>query len=589
MRIWMLVFLVGVVVTACDPLPEPRMPPLEFEPDPAAAEARDFGGPVMDMQLDGRLDAAPRDNGPSVPPDPPDALEPPDAPEPSADRTGLQPVVRTVPAPGRSLTVRGHLDAQSPRWARPNADCSAGHTRGQHFEGIVLRNRSEQMRQVRVHAEWRGDGFLHAYRWPFDAHDRALCVVGDDNFGQRSSRIEILDVPADGRRVIVASTFLPSDEIGPYTIRVETLGDDLPDADELDAGALDAGVPDAELPDAELPDAGQPDALPMCYACDPAFAADVPCAVAEPPPLAPQKVACRRPVQPSGEPALARQAIMDFNAWLNDPRYRIEREARQIVLTHRAPEGRDWERIQADFDADGRLAALILTREPMVTYTYRFHWRGEQPFLELREEEIEWWWHLRVAQTPGERGGWSSWSRLEDNDGEGESFMVVLGDDGSHERWEGSSNEGGESLYLRCRADGWLSHHSTSSGVAPGSIDGGGWRRNWVFVDGAYRLFYSSRWFNFGWNDEPMIWLDEARRRTHLRDRGDAITLYRRDAADVISHADVFECGVAPAERWCGNSLNLEPWEFDPPAEPERRPDRRICYTDACRIEVPCR
>ena len=151
---------------------------------------------------------------------------------------------------GESIDLVGSIDDQDPTWNRPNAAC-AGNNLGRFYETRTIVNTTGADQAVRITATWGDDGYLHAYTVPFDAEDRANCIIGDDDFiqngaeGALGSRIETVNIPDGQQLVIVASTFAANAAIGDYTIEVFTLpvcGDNVVSAgEECDDGNNDDG------------------------------------------------------------------------------------------------------------------------------------------------------------------------------------------------------------------------------------------------------------------------------------------------------------------------------------------------------------
>lgn len=416
-----------------------------------------------------------------------------------------------------------------------------------------------------------------------DVYD-LFAVVGEPGNGNA-------DAARDGGRIDVgAIPDMPLD-VGPMD---QGPADMLGDADEIDQGRADALALDAAVLDAE-PDAMQPDAAPACYVCDPQFAADVPCTVDALPALAPPPIPCRHPAQPTGEPELAIQLIDDVHRWLDDPVYQVELVEPVFRLTHQAPAREDWETVEVEFDAQGRVVSVVLMRN-LDQVTYRLLWRDGEAFVVLEQRERIGDLISRNRLTPDDDGGWS-WS---------ERYESPFGYAREYDRWTNSwyangatgsehSQRGGEGFdrSVTCGPEGFLYSRSHRM-VIEYANSTSSCRDRWGFVDGQYRSYVSYCDFSqHGFVVDPMLWFDEARALTHVRYRSNdgSIQILRRGEDGSISYADEYRCRRDQGNRdepWCGFASWIDDWEYDPPAEPEGPPDRRICYTDLCRVEVPC-
>jgi hypothetical protein len=131
-----------------------------------------------------------------------------------------------IAAPGGQITLTGALHEGSPLWNRPFETCTPGESVGNPYEVKAVVNQTGAPQVIRVQAAWEDDGFLHVYSSPFDASAPGMgCLAGNDDFGGDvlASRIDEVTIAAGATLVIVASSYLPNDPIGPFTLTVRTL------------------------------------------------------------------------------------------------------------------------------------------------------------------------------------------------------------------------------------------------------------------------------------------------------------------------------------------------------------------------------
>ena len=132
-----------------------------------------------------------------------------------------------IAASGSNIMVSGSIDDTDPEWARPEADCASTSPADHYYDVFVIENTTGVDQVLTVTAAWAaGDGYLHAYRYPFEPTVTDFnCVIGDDDFGSpgaSGSQITSLSIAAGERLVIVASTFVGGAAIGAYGITVAT-------------------------------------------------------------------------------------------------------------------------------------------------------------------------------------------------------------------------------------------------------------------------------------------------------------------------------------------------------------------------------
>jgi cysteine-rich repeat protein len=130
-----------------------------------------------------------------------------------------------IAASGSSVMVSGSIDTTDPQWARPGATCGATSPADHYFDMYTIENTTGADQVLTVTAAWAGgDGYLHAYRYPFEPSATDFnCIAGNDDFGGASgSEITGLSIAAGERLVVVASTFSGSAAIGTYDITIAT-------------------------------------------------------------------------------------------------------------------------------------------------------------------------------------------------------------------------------------------------------------------------------------------------------------------------------------------------------------------------------
>ena len=129
-----------------------------------------------------------------------------------------------IAARGNSITLEDTLSGP-PFWNRPSESCQVVGDEVDHsFRVHSIVNNTGSAQVLRVDATWQGDGFLHAYRNPFDARRPSQnCLEGDDDLdGLTNSQIADLNIAAGERLEIVASSFRANTDVGEYTIVVRT-------------------------------------------------------------------------------------------------------------------------------------------------------------------------------------------------------------------------------------------------------------------------------------------------------------------------------------------------------------------------------
>ncbi|MCA9545788.1 MAG: hypothetical protein KC613_15395, partial [Myxococcales bacterium] len=141
------------------------------------------------------------------------------------ERVVLKLAGRPIAAPLGAIELAGSLDAEDPRWARPNANCTPTAGVDHPYDVFRIVNLTGAPQRVDITAAWGGDGYLHVFQEPFDPANVAGCVVGNDDFnGVGASRIIDQAIQPGQVLVIVASTFGANANIGAYTIEVRTQG-----------------------------------------------------------------------------------------------------------------------------------------------------------------------------------------------------------------------------------------------------------------------------------------------------------------------------------------------------------------------------
>ena len=131
-----------------------------------------------------------------------------------------------VPGTANGTVARsGSIDASDPTFNRAIATCGSLSAYSPYYDVHYLLNDTPQIATVSIHASWAGDGFLLAYRLPFDpANPLQNCAAGNDDLEDEfESRIDSLELAPGEAVAIVTTTFYANDAIGPYTLTVTTL------------------------------------------------------------------------------------------------------------------------------------------------------------------------------------------------------------------------------------------------------------------------------------------------------------------------------------------------------------------------------
>ncbi len=160
-----------------------------------------------------------------------------------------------IALPGGAIALEGELDGDSPTFARPDEACAAPEG-GQRYQAFRVLNQTGAPQVLDIEAEWFvGDGFLLVYEAPFDPEDPlGGCVVGnDDDVVIARSAVRGQPIAAGQELVVVATTFDPGQDLGPYDITVTTRaagepeicdngqdddGDGFVDCDDLDCDGV---------------------------------------------------------------------------------------------------------------------------------------------------------------------------------------------------------------------------------------------------------------------------------------------------------------------------------------------------------------
>jgi len=148
----------------------------------------------------------------------------------------------TIGAPGNFIQLTGSIDSSNKQWDRLLEDCTSDNDGVDHYyEAHSIINNTGATQKIEILAQWaNGDGYLHLVKSNFNPANPTLpdnptepypgCITGDDDFGLAFSLIDggSNDHPSiePGEVLtIMASTYSANDQIGSYTIDIETLAE----------------------------------------------------------------------------------------------------------------------------------------------------------------------------------------------------------------------------------------------------------------------------------------------------------------------------------------------------------------------------
>jgi hypothetical protein len=145
------------------------------------------------------------------------------------DSTCATPISTTTVDCGGTVQLTGELDASSDVWNRFTERCESNPTPGDHrYQVWPITNSSIARQWVSVNATWSGfDGYLHAFRAPFDLADQDGCIAGNDDTAPGAttlSTLRNLELAPGEVIYLVASAFEPGDISGSYTLDLVTEG-----------------------------------------------------------------------------------------------------------------------------------------------------------------------------------------------------------------------------------------------------------------------------------------------------------------------------------------------------------------------------
>ncbi|MGF1467357.1 MAG: DUF4215 domain-containing protein [Sandaracinaceae bacterium] len=133
-----------------------------------------------------------------------------------------------IAASGSGISFSGSLDLTDPTWVRPFESCGFTQGSGFHFDEYRVTNATGADQELRITGDWMrlaDDGYLHVMTTDFNPQaPLPTCLAGDNDFMSAAmSRIDRIAI-ADGESlVIVVSTFTAGDDLGSYTLDVDTL------------------------------------------------------------------------------------------------------------------------------------------------------------------------------------------------------------------------------------------------------------------------------------------------------------------------------------------------------------------------------
>jgi cysteine-rich repeat protein len=128
-----------------------------------------------------------------------------------------------IAAPGASVSIMGGIAGTDPTFTRPSG-CGTLSPGSYHHDTWTLENTTGASRTLTIDAAWSSDGYLFAYRWPFDATMPLTgCAAANDDFGSTTaSRVSGVTI-ADGERiVVVATTYGSASTLASYTLTAGT-------------------------------------------------------------------------------------------------------------------------------------------------------------------------------------------------------------------------------------------------------------------------------------------------------------------------------------------------------------------------------